>query len=457
MKLRVVSLRIAPIACGLALLGCGPTNPPPASSCSVSGPVTMHGGAISASERWTRGIHLVASSVSLGAGVVLTVEGCTEVRLAPDTNLSADNAGARIVVEGTAATPVRFVRSEPARAWGSVHAGFGGSLRLAHSTLEGGGGGDLARSFAGATVAVRGEQEVLPVKLHVDQVVVQGSAGLGVAMCSSRFTPESRGLTVTGSGTFPLYTGVDIATDVPTGAYTGNTTDEILLQSSATYSNARPLRADAILRNRGVPYRAGGPDQRGPTIIVGDGRSEGPNALLEIEAGVTLRFPPGDGSSGVLVQGHLMNGAWTTQGALRVRGTAAAPVTFTSAAERPAAGDWMGLYFKDAIDPRTAIEHAVIEYAGGPSQTRGVCASNAAGNIDADSAVIIFLQPERTPERAFVTDSTLRRSANGGFYRNWRGADVDFTPTNTFEALAGCRQSGVQVEAGGSCATPSCS
>jgi hypothetical protein len=455
MNLREVHWRVAPFPLALAMLGCGPTTNPPVSSCSLTGPPTMHGGTISASERWTRGIHLVTSSVSLASGAVLTIEGCSEVRVAPDANLSADNDGARIVAEGTAATPIRFVRSDPARPWGSLHAGFRGSLRLSNTTLEGGGGSDLSNDFAGATIAVRGRPEELPVKLHVDSVTVRGSVGLGVAMCASRFTPESTGLTITGSGSFPLYTGVDIATDLPTGSYTGNTTDEILLEASATYSNARPLRADAVLRNRGVPYRAATDNNRGRTIIVGDGRSDGPAALLEIEAGVTVRFPRGDTSNGVVVNGHLVGERWVPQGALVVRGTATAPVTFTSAAATPAAGDWVGLYFMGAVDPRTVIEHAVIAYAGADSQTRGVCASNASGDIDADSAVILYMQGESTPGRAFITNSTLRDSANGGIYRSWQGADLDFTATNTFERIAGCRQSGLRLAAGG-CASPGC-
>ncbi len=107
------------------------------------------------------------------------------------------------------------------------------------------------------------------------------------------------------------------------------------------------------------------------------------------------------------------------------------------------------------LDPRTVIEHAVIACAGADSQTRGVCASNAAGDNDADSAVIVYPLGESAPERAFITNSTLRDSANGGIYRSWQGADLDFTAGNTFERIAGCRQRGLRRAADG-CTSPGC-
>ena len=77
------------------------------------------------------------------------------------------------------------------------------------------------------------------------------------------------------------------------------------------------------------------------------------------------------------------------------------------------------------------------------------------GNLDADAAVIVGLQPGASPGGQFVTNTRIRDSANAGVYRNWDDAEVDFAPTNSFDAVAGCRQSGLR-RSGGGCSSTGC-
>lgn len=429
--------------------------------CNVPATIIMHSGTISASERWIAGHHVVPSSVTLGDDVTLTIEGCADIKLAADTSINVTGARSRLVTESSAGTPVTFGRLEAASAWGRINVRDTGRVELANARLQGGGGTttDLMRADAlGSMIAARGSAESLPTNVKLNDVQITGATGIAVVMIASRFDATSSNVTIAGSGSHPLYTGADTATSIPTGSYNNNALDTILLHTAlfAGDSNDRPIKADSVIPNRGVPYRVGMEGSNNGLIRVGDGREDGPAAvLLEIEGGVTLRFTPSDANSGILVQGHMVSGSWTTQGALRAVGRAASPITLTSAAASPAPGDWMGLYFKDAIDPRTRVDQTVIEYAGGNSSSRGVCASNSSGNIDADSAVIIFLQPMQTPPSQFITNTTIRSSGNGGIYRNWYDTDTDFTATNTFESLAGCRQSGVARSQGG-CASMGC-
>ena len=77
-------------------------------------------------------------------------------------------------------------------------------------------------------------------------------------------------------------------------------------------------------------------------------------ATLTVEAGVVVRFQAG---TGLTVQ----------NGALRVPGTAASPVLFTSwrdtSGNSPAAGDWGGLHFlAGTIDNQTILDHVTISY-----------------------------------------------------------------------------------------------
>ncbi|MBM4379167.1 MAG: hypothetical protein FJ086_07675 [Deltaproteobacteria bacterium] len=60
----------------------------------------------------------------------------------------------------------------------------------------------------------------------------------------------------------------------------------------------------------------------------------------------------------MLVRGALRDGNWVPQGALVVQGTAAGPVTFTSAEAVPSAGDWQGLYFSRAVHPSSRVAQA---------------------------------------------------------------------------------------------------
>lgn len=83
---------------------------------------------------------------------------------------------------------------------------------------------------------------------------------------------------------------------------------------------------------------------------------------LSVEPGVTVRFGQGRGASGVYV-----GTSDARQGQIVARGTAALPIRFTSAKPTPAAGDWLGFYFRYYPLSGTAFEHVTIEYAGGES------------------------------------------------------------------------------------------
>lgn len=291
--------------------------------------------------------------------------------------------------------------------------------------------------YAGASLVARGTAELLPTALHVEHVTVSHSTGLGVMLISAKFDATSAALTVTQSGAQPLYAGLDLADTIPTGTYTGNATDEILLQSiqTAAYNNDRGLVHDGALHDRGVPYHAA------ENLEVGDGTPTSGPALLTIDAGVTVRFDTG---KRLLVRAHTVAGNWVPQGALIVAGTAAHPVRFTSASATPAPGDWVGLYFSEVVDPRDSVSNAIIEYAGADSQTRGVCEYRAgSGDVSANCGVIIFVESGQPPASGFFSATQIAHSAGCGFYRGWQAAEIDFTASNTFLDVPGCLQTNV--------------
>lgn len=442
--------------------GCAPSTPMTMSmECAVPATTVMHSGFISASERWASGTHVITSTVTVRDGVTLAIDGCSRVQLAPDASIDVTGTNARLQIDGSNAAPVRLERLQSDRAWGRILVRGTGSASLRSTTLAGGGGTAAqwrSADFLGSALAAQGDAALLPNNVTIVDSSVLDATGIAIVMVASRFDASSSNVTIHGAGAFPLYIGADGATEIPSGDWSSNGINEILLHSASVgvYSNTRAIVRDTVIHDRSLPYRVGIEDSSDGLIRVGDGRGDGPaSALLEIEPGVTLKFAAGGGNSGLYVQGRMVDGRWTMQGALRAVGTAERPITFTSASATPAAGNWTGLYFKDVMDPRTRVEHAVIEFAGGDSSTRGVCASNGTGDIDADAAVIVSLQPGAAAPTQFVTNTVIRASANAGVYRNWDTQDVDFTPTNSFEALGGCRQSGVRAALGG-CSTMGC-
>jgi parallel beta-helix repeat protein len=82
-----------------------------------------------------------------------------------------------------------------------------------------------------------------------------------------------------------------------------------------------------------------------------------PGVTLEIRPGTVVRFSRMDSNGDGIGEHELF-----IQGTFRALGTAAAPVLFTSAEERPFAGDW-GAINMMASEGENRLEHCVVEYA----------------------------------------------------------------------------------------------
>ena len=449
--------------CVVAMAACGgdPSNhipdatpmPDAAPPCMPSGTPVMHAGPITADQTWAAGIHEVTATVTVSGGT-LTIEGCSEVRLAPNASIELAPGATALIANGTSSAPIDFVQRNAGTPWGHVSAVGPAKLQLSYTSFDGGGtlGDYKTADQLGATLVVRGDA-TLPQILAVDHVSVTHSSGIAVFMNAARFAPGSTALTISAAGAYPILLGADTASDLPAGAFTGNATDAILLQSAGTaaaFEQSRPLLADVTLHDRGVPYRVG---LVPATIVVGDGVQGHAPAKLAIEAGVTMLFTPEgtSSSSRIQVRGYPDG---TAQGALVVSGTAAQPVVFDSAAAVPAAGDWQGLEFRNAIAPATAITHAAIRNAGGPSFAVGVCEwKPGSGQAREDGAVIISLATNVVPT-AFITSTSFENSAGVGVYRGWNVDDVDFLATNMFTGIAGCLQTNVPNASNACPATP---
>lgn len=394
---------------------------PPSCAEPTSGP-TLHAGKITDHTVWTAdgSPHVVTDRLDIVQGGVLEIEPCATVAIAEGVSVNVAFPGTpttgRLVAEGTADEPIAIRGLEGAR-WGRIHAYAPGEIRLAHVTIEDGGG-------AGATLVGVGNGQ-LPTHrgLLVDHVTITGSAGPGIVLDQRfAFAEGSEELTVTGAGnapgTYPVRLDEHAVGTLPTGSYRGNAVDAILVDPR------HALAEDAVWRDRGVPYHVG--DAPNDHLTIGHGQPGSPPTKLTIEPGVILAFHPG-----IALRVEAATGAFPATGALVAEGTAAAPIVFTSSAQTPQPGDWVGLWFGGVVSDATRLAHTRIEHTGADC---GCVLVSCHDVTDYEGAVIMT----QDPGTAFVTDSVIANGAGHGVVQGYLGAGHDFAGANIFEGLGGC-------------------
>jgi hypothetical protein len=404
-----------------------PTCPTP------KGPTVHAGGDLSTSETWTAegSPHVVEGDLRVRDGATLTIEPCAVVQMKAGVDITVaypitPNQGT-LLAEGTADKPIRFEGLDGAR-WGMIYVHHPGTARLAHVTLDGGGG---EGAIDAASLVVDGDTEV-PKKtaLFVDHVTIKRSLGTGLRIRrGAALAAGSTDLVITESGNdenpWPIVVGEQAIDSVPTGRYVGNKVDEILVISEVT-SGASGLMEDATMHERGVPWRMG--KDRFGNLHVGAGPRTVPIVTLTIEPGVTLKM-----SEQTAIFVNRNTGRNDPSGRIVARGTAERPIVFTSAQKEPKPGDWRGFWFGGEPNEGNVLDHVRIEYTGfSCSCTMVTC--NA--GVTSYEAALIFMRP---PPAAFLTNSVIAKGSGHGVVQGYDGAAFDWKSTNTFEDLGGCR------------------
>jgi hypothetical protein len=437
---------VGTIVLGLALVGCDGNEPgaAPSKACRTpTGAGTEHEGTIDSDETWTAsdGPHVVTFDLRV-LGSTLTIEPCTQVLVRKGFHLqigATSGDAAAIVAHGESERPVTFGRAEDDDPWGSIRVFPTGRLDLEHVTLRGGGDPDTAQNYGGIIVATGpGGSTGVTEAVRVAHVSVEDSGGFGVNLQTRAvFSEDSTDLVISGSGSLPANGGLDTSaplyvdgpalSSIPSGDYTGNAEDEIVVGSASSLTDE-----SITIHERGVPYRMLTGFGMAPTASL----EEGGLSTLTIEAGVTMRFPsgaPGNVWSFALgtSNGGLPENIWAVR--LIADGTEDAPIVLTSAEASPAPGDWTGIEWHGGPPDGNVMRHVLVEYAGGDSGT----SSFGCGDADNDAALIFR---NWRPDDAFIEDSTFKDSAGGGIVSGWRSdaEGPDFTD-NEFSGIAnGC-------------------
>ena len=402
----------------------------------VTGAGTMHGGSVTAAETWTAATspHILPFDMSIGAAV--TIEKCAVVKIGAGKQISVRSGGS-IITQGVAGQPVT-IEKQGAAEFVNIRTLNGGTLSFTHTTISGGGDPLNGIAAVSGTLDIAGTAAPAMPILHADHLTVMGSKSSGIVMHDGGgFDAASTDVTISGSMQFPIASFSRLMTTIPTGTYTGNATDEILLHATG---GPEAAVENATIHARGVPYRVG--YQPNSNLDVGPVTGV---ATLTIEPGVTLKFGPG----GKL---RIDAAASTTpaRGVLIANGTAAAPIVFTSAAATPVAGDWHGIWLGGLVDPATKLDHVKVMYAGKASVS-GSDSCLYPDTLPNDAAIRII---GAAPATQFIVNSEFISSAWHAIDRGFR-SDIkpSYIPTNTFTAIVRCKES-YPRDISGACPTP---
>ncbi len=388
-----------------------------------SGAGTTHG-SIGAAETWTEAgsPHIVPFDINVAAPV--TIQECAVVRIVKGGTITVTPTGS-LVANGASGRPVTFEAKVAGQAWSSIR-NLGGTLSLNHAVLTD--GGDPLNTNPAYAGALHMQTPGLVGTFHVDDVEIAGSLSQGVYINGPvGFDASSQNLRVHGSAGYPVHVYPRVLGSVPSGTYTGNGHDAIAIAGSGG-----PVVADQTMHNRGVPYHVGSGADGGRMDI--NSQFAGQVAVLTIEPGVRIEFPPG-GTLNV----DPGNGTAPAQGALIAIGldTPQGQIVFGSDRGLASqAGDWLGVGFGGAVDPRSVMQNVRVEFAGGASVSGGNSCPYPGVAIN-EAAIRIF----GPPLTQFITKTEILSSARFGIDRGWR-ADLqpDFLASNTFNAVAACKE-----------------
>jgi hypothetical protein len=281
--------------------------------------------------------------------------------------------------------------------------------------------------------------------LDANALSIEGSETNGIHMhYNAGFSSSSSQVSVSGATGYPIVTDGWNASTIPTGRYTDNGTDQILVRTGE-FIGIDGINVEARWKNLGVPYRIGGETDTAQTQLrVGGLAGTSPSKLI-LDPGVELRFRP---LAGLVVNGP--NGVFSATGSVEL------PIVFTSGAPAPAAGDWLGLQFHEDVSPETSIRFAKILFAG--NSNTGVrsfsCGTPPAEPTEQFQTMgAVYFSLNQGAPSSFIMSTEFRTSASNGIDRGWTGEATDLTVSNTFAEIAFCTQTD-QKPAVGVCAEP---
>ena len=268
----------------------------------------------------------IVGQVYISAGVTLTIEAGVEVKFTSGGWLSTwPSAPSTLIAVGTEDEPVIFTSATAtpnAGDWNNLYAYPGAVFNLRHCVVE----------YAGGSAAI----EVQSSSVSVRDCIIRDNSSHGIRLHTAGLTPAFERVTVERSATAVYQTTIDMQPLYRDLRLRENQVNAVFVAPSST---TRDITLDSSGIIEGILSLG--------THYVGAGTT------LTVQPGSTLSFRSGGWLS-----------AWPgAPSTLIAEGTADEPITFTSAAATPNAGDWNNLYaYPGAV---FNLRHCVVEYAGG--------------------------------------------------------------------------------------------
>jgi hypothetical protein len=380
--------------------------------------------------------HIVVNAPGIDA-FTLTIEPCAVVLLGENADITIEGKG-KLIANGTPSSPILFDTADTTTLWGGIHGvpspmffpNDTPVIDLSYVTLRRGAFESLGNpNFYEGVLTGEGLDSnhvgtQFPI-LRVQHVTIEQSPDWGVNLTNGAiFTTDSTDLVISTMGRGPMHLGFSLAGTIPPGTYTGNTSNDVELMRDLNFQSA-----SMTLHNRGVAYRY---PRLGDTddLTIGSA-TQAATTTVTIEAGTTLRMgTAGLGANYIHIAKY---------GVLNATGTPASPIIFTSASATPVAGDWGGIVFDDVPAAANQIAYAQISYAGGEYESGGSYCdpANTGSTIGNAYAAVTF---DAQPASELITNTTISHSLHTGINRGYQGTPVDFLPSNTFTAIASCKQ-----------------
>lgn len=192
---------------GAAVPNPDPGSGSPSACPGPTGGPTMVAQDVTVDQTWTAAgsPYVIANTSDFSIRAKLTLEPCAEVLIRPGIDVTLRDAGS-IVGIGTARQPIHIGATTPGQPFQRIYTGAG-SIKLAYTTIDGGGYSNSPTSTAASMIDAQGngDDPVPQPLLDFDHVTVKGSATQGITLRSrASFSASSQSLTVTGSHYLPL-------------------------------------------------------------------------------------------------------------------------------------------------------------------------------------------------------------------------------------------------------------
>ena len=292
-----------------------------------------HSGAITSSETWALADspHIVTANVNVYNGAVLTIEPGCQVKFDAGTIIYFGLSGASTLnAAGTSLNPITFTSNAGTPAagdWQGIYFGAStsGATIMDYCTVEyGGNGGNDTNIYCQTTSA--------PI---IQNCTIRHSDGYGI-YCDNNSAPTLTNNTISNNGSFPISEFCNqLDSNVTGNTGSGNGTNAIEVRGGAMTSSHTWIPQDFYFNITS-------------TINVYNSAiwTISPGSLVKLHGDIILWI----GLSGTAT--------------LIADGTSGNPITFTSNASSPAAGDWDGIYFGASTTGSTTMHYCTVEYGG---------------------------------------------------------------------------------------------